>query len=84
MGFRRNVLLGTFLALLVIGSLLVAVSLSTTATGRVVLVVLVGALLTIGMVAGGFVWWVRREVGSEGPSEAAQERLERRMDDEDD
>jgi len=84
MGFRRNVLLGTFLALLVIGSLLVAVSLSTTATGRMVLVVFVGALLTMGMVAGGFVWWVRREVGPEDPSEAAQERLERRMDDEDD
>jgi hypothetical protein len=84
MGLRRNALLGAFLSLVVIGGLLLAVSLSATATGRVVLVVLVGALLTIGMVAGGFVWWVRREVGSEGPCEAAQERLERRMDDEDD
>ena len=81
MGFRRNLLLGGVLAFVILGGLLAAFSLSVTPTGRVVLVVFVGLLLTIGMVAGGFVWWVRREIGSEGPSREVQERVERRMND---
>lgn len=81
MGVRRTVLLGAFLALVVLGSLLAAFTLSLTPTGRVVLLVFAGLLLTIGIVAGGFVWWVRREIGTEGPSEAVQERVDRRMND---
>ncbi|MFT4890666.1 MAG: hypothetical protein ACI9YT_001584 [Halobacteriales archaeon] len=81
MGVRRAVLLGAFLALVVLGSLLAAFTLSLTPTGRVVLLVFVGILLSIGIVAGGFVWWVRREIGTEGPSEAVQERVNRRTND---
>lgn len=81
MGVPRTALLGVFLAFVVLGGLLAAFALSLTSTGRVVLLVFAGVLLTIGIVAGGFVWWVRREIGTQGPSEAVQERVDRRMND---
>ncbi|MFW6376452.1 MAG: hypothetical protein ACOC0F_00600 [archaeon] len=83
MGLRRNLLVGGFLTVVILGGLLAASVLSLTPGGRVILVIFVGLLLTIGFVAAGFVWWVRREVGPKGPSEEVQKRVERRTNDDD-
>lgn len=83
MGFRRNLLLGGFVAVIVLGSLLAAFSLLQSQTGRMALVIFLGIILTIGIVAGGFVWWVRHEMGSTVSSEEIQERVDRRMNEDD-
>jgi cytochrome c biogenesis protein CcdA len=83
MGLRRNLFVGGFLTLVILGGLLAAFALSLTPGGRVILVLFVGLLLTIGFVAAGFVWWVRQEIGPNGPSEEVQKRVERRVNDDD-
>ncbi|MFQ3294471.1 MAG: apolipoprotein N-acyltransferase [Halobacteriales archaeon] len=83
MGFRWNLLLGGFVAVIVLGSLLAAFSLLQSQTGRMALVIFLGIILTIGVVAGGFVWWVRHEMGSTVSSEEIQERVDRRMNEDD-
>jgi apolipoprotein N-acyltransferase len=78
---RRIAVLGVVVIVLSLGILLAALSLSLTPTARLLLVLTFGVLLAIGISVGGFVWWVRRELGPGGPSEEVQERVERRMDD---
>lgn len=83
MGLRRNLLLGGLGVVVVLGSLLAVFSLLQSQTGRVALVIFVGIILTIGIVAGGFAWWVRHEMGSTGHSEEIQKRVDRRMNEDD-
>lgn len=79
---RWIAILGGLVAILLLGGLLALFTVSLTPAGRLLLVFFVGVLAMIAIAGGGFVWWVRRELGPGGPSEKVQQRVEDRIDEE--
>jgi len=77
---RWVTVVGAFVTILLLGGLLALFTVSLTPAARFLLVFFLGILAMIGIAAGGFVWWVRRELGPSEPSETVQQRLEERID----